>query len=287
MAPNPLNSLKKGLSILKKRTDAKAKDLRAKLARCETISAAEEQWLDNEANIIDEQLVLDKLGQASDYDHGLERLNSQEKGVVKKLMELGSGIEIAGNKRKCALVVHVSLSFSEISSGPENAKPATKKKDKQPVFTHKEVATLSQRIEVLDWYYANDKNQRKTARHFSTIYLNLKLTQPLVSKWLKKEMVWRTQYHQDSAIASKIKRTHQTQHPEVTEMMDLWVAKAMNDKIQLTGEVLRQKWSHFADLVGIPSDERLTLSDGWLSRFKERNGLRKLKCQGLPLFPPI
>jgi hypothetical protein len=45
------------------------------------------------------------------------------------------------------------------------------------------------------------------------------------------------------------------QHPEVTEMMDLWVSQAMDHKILLTGEVLCQKWVKFANLVGIPEDE--------------------------------
>lgn len=63
-------------------------------------------------------------------------------------------------------------------------------------------------------------------------------------------------------------------------MMDLWVSKAMNDDILLTGEVLRQKWVAFANLVGIPEDERLKLSDGWLTRFKERNGLKEMKRHG-------
>jgi hypothetical protein len=63
-------------------------------------------------------------------------------------------------------------------------------------------------------------------------------------------------------------------------MMYLWVSKAMNDGILLTGEVLRQKWNTFADLVGIPEDDRLKLSNGWLGRFKERNGLRQMKRHG-------
>ena len=54
----------------------------------------------------------------------------------------------------------------------------------------------------------------------------------------------------------------------------------MNDGILLTGEVLRQKWNTFADLAGIPEDERLKLSNGWLGRFKERNGLRQMKRHG-------
>jgi hypothetical protein len=64
-------------------------------------------------------------------------------------------------------------------------------------------------------------------------------------------------------------------------MMDLWVSKAMGDGILLTGEVLRQKWTKFADLVGIlPQDERLNLSNGWLMQYKERNGLKELKHYG-------
>ncbi|OAX38416.1 hypothetical protein K503DRAFT_856696 [Rhizopogon vinicolor AM-OR11-026] len=58
-------------------------------------------------------------------------------------------------------------------------------------------------------------------------------------------------------LARTGKRARQTQHLEVTEMMDLWVSKAMSDDLLLTGEVLRQKWTRFADLAGIPMDERL------------------------------
>ena len=63
-------------------------------------------------------------------------------------------------------------------------------------------------------------------------------------------------------------------------MMDLWVSKAMGDGILLTGDVLRQKWTKFADLAGIPLDERLSLSNGWLALYKGRNGLKELKRHG-------
>jgi len=54
----------------------------------------------------------------------------------------------------------------------------------------------------------------------------------------------------------------------------------LEDNILLTGEVLQQKWTKFADLVGIPEDERLNLSDGWLSCFKTRNSLKEVKRHG-------
>jgi hypothetical protein len=54
----------------------------------------------------------------------------------------------------------------------------------------------------------------------------------------------------------------------------------MANRTLLTGEVLRQKWNIFADLAGVPADKRLKLSNGWLARFKERNGLKEWKCHG-------
>ncbi|KIL60358.1 hypothetical protein M378DRAFT_187797 [Amanita muscaria Koide BX008] len=54
----------------------------------------------------------------------------------------------------------------------------------------------------------------------------------------------------------------------------------MGDNILINGEVLRQKWTHFADLAGVPHDERLKLSEGWLNRFKTRNSLKQFKRHG-------
>jgi hypothetical protein len=102
----------------------------------------------------------------------------------------------------------------------------------------------------------------------------------LLSKWTKEESKWRAQWEDTKDMDRNAKRVRQTQHPEVTEMMDLWVARAMESGIDLTGEVLRQKWTGFADLAGIPEDERLHLSDGWLARFKARHNLKNRKRHG-------
>lgn len=60
----------------------------------------------------------------------------------------------------------------------------------QPVFTKKENATLAQRIEVINWYHKNSRNQSATARHFAPLYPNLQIKQPLVSSWIKEEEKW-------------------------------------------------------------------------------------------------
>jgi hypothetical protein len=63
-------------------------------------------------------------------------------------------------------------------------------------------------------------------------------------------------------------------------MMDLWVLMAMADNLLLTSEVLGQKWKKFANLVGVPEDKWLNLREGWLTKFKERTGLKDWKRHG-------
>jgi len=74
--------------------------------------------------------------------------------------------------------------------GFEKKAPAQSRKKDAPVFMKKEIATLIQHIEILDWHHKNGKNQRRTAAHFDKCYLNLILTQPLIFKWLKNEEKW-------------------------------------------------------------------------------------------------
>ena len=152
---------------------------------------------------------------------------------------------------------------------------------KDPVLT-KENTTSKQRIETPDWFYVNGKNQTTTATHFNKIYPNMLLKQPLVSDWVKNKAKWRQQWAeaQASGTVGSMKQAKQTEHPAVTEMLELWVAKAMEEGVHLSGEIIWQKWSDFADIEGIPDNERLELSEGWLTAFKKQCGLKQFKAHG-------
>lgn len=161
--------------------------------------------------------------------------------------------------------------------------PRAKKQKAKAVSTKKENATVAQRIEILTWHHKSaEKNQTKTAAHWDKIYPNLQLKQPIISSWLSDEEKWRAQFAnaESKGQAGREKRAKQTEHPDVNEMLELWIAKAMADGVHVNGEVLRQKWKHFADLVGVPGDERLNLSEGWLTAFKKRCGLKEFKKHG-------
>ena len=107
MAPPPLEVLRKGLARFTKTIKTRKEELEAKLARGETISDADESWLDNEANTIDEHRVIEALESASDYEQELETLGEAEKAIVRKLREwAGDLAKVPGNERKRMACFH-------------------------------------------------------------------------------------------------------------------------------------------------------------------------------------
>jgi hypothetical protein len=101
MALKPLEVLHKGLKILNNRVKAKKEALQARLAERKSISSQDEHWLDHDANLVDEQQVLDALENTSDYERGVARLGDEQKGVVRRLREAAGDLsKVVGKKRK-------------------------------------------------------------------------------------------------------------------------------------------------------------------------------------------
>ncbi|KAJ6495870.1 hypothetical protein DFH09DRAFT_1103675 [Mycena vulgaris] len=76
MPPRPsLEVLRKGLSLLKESVKTRKDGLMNCLRRKEKISASDEAWLDDAANHVDEDAVMNKLENASDYERGFARLD--------------------------------------------------------------------------------------------------------------------------------------------------------------------------------------------------------------------
>ncbi|KAF8225315.1 hypothetical protein L208DRAFT_1228355, partial [Tricholoma matsutake] len=92
MAVKPLEILKKGLETLQKQVKSKKDQLQACLAKKKSISSQDENWLDHEANLVNEHQIIDALECASDYEKGLGRLNKMDKGVVKKMREVAGDL---------------------------------------------------------------------------------------------------------------------------------------------------------------------------------------------------
>ncbi|KAG6871476.1 hypothetical protein C0995_004295 [Termitomyces sp. Mi166 len=127
MPPKPLKTLKAGLASLKQQIKVRKDTLLQCINAKETVSEVDEHWLDNNANLVNEEKVLELLETASDYECGLQRLNSQQKTLVEKLKELGGGPD-----------------------EPHKVVPQAQRKAPVPVFTQKENATLKQKIKILN-----------------------------------------------------------------------------------------------------------------------------------------
>jgi len=101
MANSPLAVLKDGLAKIRGQYEEKRKALKAKLANKEKISDGDEQWLDQEGNLVGREQFISELENATDYERGLGRLDERKKGILKHLTELARGApKVVGNKRK-------------------------------------------------------------------------------------------------------------------------------------------------------------------------------------------
>ena len=135
-------------------------------------------------------------------------------------------------------------------------------------------------IENQNPWLVSQKWAKTNTLHFDKIYPELCLKQPLICSWVKDEAKWWAAYAAEDGMAHSAKQACKICHPELTEMMDLWVVEACEDGLLLTGGVLHQKWWVFADMVGVPEDEQLALSDGWYSQYKNCIGLKQMKQHG-------
>ncbi|KAI7950164.1 hypothetical protein MJO28_008985 [Puccinia striiformis f. sp. tritici] len=227
----------------------------------------EEEWLDNEGNPIDEKLFIDALLGMKDNDP-IQATESHIK-ALHKIMKYSDNI--------VQLTIKTSAKSKNKKNTAATEPPALKKKKPNKPETNTRIATLCQKVEVLNWHHANGKNQTKTATHFDKLYPELKLTQPRISAWLKDEISIRQNELKTSA---SVKRVNKTKFETVDKLLEEWTRNAIVAKLVISGDLLREKWKDFARLQGIPSTQWLKLSNGWLDSFKARNNLKMYKKHG-------
>ena len=111
----PIEVLQKGLTVLENRVKTRKDALKAQLAERKSISSEDEQWLDHDANLVDEYRVVEALEKASDYEQAFARLGDEQKGLVVKMYEAagaGDPTKVVGNKRRRAYQIFLVYSWS-------------------------------------------------------------------------------------------------------------------------------------------------------------------------------
>ena len=95
------------------------------------------------------------------------------------------------------------------------------------------------------------------------------MKQPKVSDWVKKEKNIQELYSKNPAVAASLHHVNWITHEEADKALSMWVCQALKDGITVIGDVIQEKWQHFAQMLQIPEDQWPTLSEGWLTKFKE------------------
>lgn len=145
----------------------------------------------------------------------------------------------------------------------DEAKPA---KRSQP--------TVEEKLLVLDWYHRNGRNQEKTADHFRQAEGFHNLSQSSVSRWVRMEEGMRQKVERGDAQRIRI-RAVAVKHPALEECLNAWIDRVeQTHSSRLTGELIRSVAAKFYDRLGVPAEERLALSNGWLDGLKQRRQLK-------------
>ena len=132
-------------------------------------------------------------------------------------------------------------------------------------------ANLHDKLMILKWHHENGEKQIKTVHHFNANGFPT-LTQS-ISKWLSKEA--ELQERLTSGINPSFKRFREAKNPQFDKSLSLWVDQMESGKFNgLTGDAIREAARNVYDKLGVPEEQRLKLSNGWLESFKARNRCR-------------
>src|SRR5262245_22006262 len=112
---------------------------------------------------------------------------------------------------------------------------------------------------------------------FNKKYSNLQLKRSTVSKLLKKREVYKSITNEGAAEHCFCHRS--VKYPTLELAMSFWVQQMAAGGMSLSDQLLQEKGSEFARALNIEEDT-LSFSSGWVTKFKRRNQLRRIKLHG-------
>ncbi|CAG8817011.1 13347_t:CDS:2, partial [Gigaspora rosea] len=116
-------------------------------------------------------------------------------------------------------------------------------------------------------------------------YSEMKIDRTTISKILKKADEYQ-QVNDDDVETENIFRHRSVKHPMLELAMNMWIEQVTTEEMILSDSLIKEKGHQFAQAFGI-SKESLTFSNGWISKFKKRNGLRKTMMHGEAASAPL
>ena len=130
----------------------------------------------------------------------------------------------------------------------------------------------------------NNVKQGEVALFFNTKYEELNIDRSTVSKIWQDREKWLAVL--STSQTSQIFRNRSVQFPELDKALQIWTSQAISTGLPLTDMILQQKGLELAQMLNI-NEDKLKFANGWLWRFKQRNGLKKVKFSGEANSAPI
>ena len=137
--------------------------------------------------------------------------------------------------------------------------------------------SIDTKKEICKYMIANPHiNQGDVASYYNAKYKNLDIDRTTVNKIWKSRKKWLAVL--STSQTPHIFRHRSVQFPELDKAMQIWTSQAIADGVPLTDMILQQKGLEFANTLNI--EDKLKCANGWVYRFKLRNGLQRVNFSG-------
>ena len=131
--------------------------------------------------------------------------------------------------------------------------------------------------EICEYIKSNSNvKQGDVALFFNRKYNELNIDRSTVSKIWQNHEKWLA--FLSNSQTSHTFRNRSVQFPELDKALQFWTSQAVAAGLPLTDLILQQKALELAKMLDIGED-KIQFSNGWIWRFKRRNGLRKINIQ--------
>jgi hypothetical protein len=147
--------------------------------------------------------------------------------------------------------------------------------------------TYTQQLQIIEFY-----KQSKYKISMDEMLLQLRgkgfatLCVQSIHRYVRNEALIRQHIAANTSNADSFRRSS-VAHPDVERLLWDWITDTESRNLRLTGVLVREKARRIAADLGVPPNDSIGFSDGWLSRFKRRWGLKQYVFHGEAASAPI
>ncbi|QRW23882.1 Tc5 transposase DNA-binding domain-containing protein [Rhizoctonia solani] len=142
--------------------------------------------------------------------------------------------------------------------------------------TRRSNLTFSDKLRIIDFYREHQGlpgvTQASVVQHFRAEYPTL--SQSTLPSYLSKEEQIRD-YIRKNPNRLAYKKPTRVALPQIELALTEWVQNRVRLGLGFTGDLLCEQGRKLCEELGVPDDEKIAFSHGWLDRFKERLRLRE------------